>query len=162
MIAVEQAKYVNALTSLLRVILLGIDAQKGLSNTQILQVAGWRTRDEGREVKVARAEAVRLAQRITNLDAQIKENTVEITELLQLSEGRNLPEVEGRGRGCSGLPVGVVPSGQVAFGSRVRGPGRSESDSCPLVKHRQASVELRGRPATEQSLIHRCRGADEL
>lgn len=97
MLAVERAKYVNALTSLLRVIQLGIDARKALSNAQILQVAGWRTRDEALEVKVARAEAVRLAHRITELDAQIKENTTQMTELLQLSEGRELLELKGVG-----------------------------------------------------------------
>lgn len=95
MLAVERAKYVNALTSLLRVVQLGIDARKALSNAQILQVAGWRTRDEALEVKVARAEAVRLAHRITDLDAQIKENTTQMTELLQLSEGRELLELKG-------------------------------------------------------------------
>lgn len=57
---------------LLRVVLMGVGARKVLSNAQILQVAGWRTRDEALEVKAARAEAVRLAQRITDLDTQVK------------------------------------------------------------------------------------------
>jgi len=97
MLAVERTKYVNALTALLRLTLLGVDARKALGNAQILEVAGWRTRNEALELKVARAEAVRLAQRITELDAQIKENTVEMSALLQLSEGRELLELAGVG-----------------------------------------------------------------
>ncbi|MBW4095797.1 MAG: hypothetical protein HIU81_10710 [Acidobacteria bacterium] len=97
MLAVERTKDVNALAALLRLTLLGADVCKTLGNAQILQVAGWRTRNEALELKVARAEAVRLAQRITKLDAQIKENTVEMSALLQLSEGRELLELAGIG-----------------------------------------------------------------
>lgn len=97
MLAVERTKYVNSLTSLLRVTLLGIDARKPLNHAQILQVAGWRTREETIELQVARAEAVRLAQRIGELDAQIKENTAQLTELVKLSEGKELLDLKGVG-----------------------------------------------------------------
>lgn len=97
MLAVERPKYVNALTALLRVTLLGIDARRPLSNAQVLEVAGWRTRDEAIELKVARAEAVRLARRIGELDEQIKENTCEMSDLVKLSEGKELLELKGVG-----------------------------------------------------------------
>lgn len=87
MLAVERTKYVNALTVLLRVALLGIDARKPLSNSQILEVAGWRSWDETIELQVARAEAVRLARRISELDTDIKENTTRLNELVKLSDG---------------------------------------------------------------------------
>ncbi|GGL85691.1 hypothetical protein JOF39_002411 [Glutamicibacter protophormiae] len=97
MFGTERTRYVNALTALLRVTLLGIDARKPLSNAQILQVAAWRTRDEAIELRIARAEAVRLAQRIGELDAQIKDNTSEMTSLVKLSEGKELFELKGVG-----------------------------------------------------------------
>lgn len=97
MLAVERTKYVNALTALLRVTLLGIDARRPLSNAQILEVAGWRTRDETIELRVARAEAVRLARRIGELDTDIKENTSEMSDLVNLSEGKELLDLTGIG-----------------------------------------------------------------
>lgn len=97
MLAVERTKYVNALTALLRVTSLGIDARKPLSSTQILEVAGWRSREETIESQVARAEAVRLARRVGELDTHIKENTTQMTELVKLSEGKELLELTGIG-----------------------------------------------------------------
>lgn len=97
MLATERTRYVNALTALLRVTLLGIDARKPLSNAQILQVAAWRTRAEAIELKVARDEAVRLARRIGELDEQIKDNTSEMSDLVKLSEGKELLELKGVG-----------------------------------------------------------------
>lgn len=97
MLAVERTRYVNALTALLRVTLLGVDARKPLSNAQILEVAGWRTRDETIELQVARAEAVRLARRVGELDTHIKENTTQLTELVKLSEGKELLDLTGIG-----------------------------------------------------------------
>lgn len=97
MLGTERTRYVNALTALLRVTLLGIDARRPLSNAQILQVAAWRTRDEAVELRIARAEAVRLAHRIGALDAQIKDNTSQMTELVKLSEGKELLELKGVG-----------------------------------------------------------------
>lgn len=97
MLAVERTKYVNALTALLRVTSLGIDARKPLSSTQFLEVAGWRSREETIELQVARAEAVRLARRVGELDTHIKENTTQMTELVKLSEGKELLELTGIG-----------------------------------------------------------------
>lgn len=97
MLAVERTRYVNALTALLRVTMLGFDARKPLSTAQILEVAGWRTRDETIELQVARAEAVRLARRLDELDTRIKENTTQLTELVKLSESRELLDLTGIG-----------------------------------------------------------------
>lgn len=97
MLSTERTRYVNALVALLRVTLLGIEARKPLSNAQILQVAAWRTRDEAIELKTARDEAVRLAQRIGELDAQIKDNTSQMTALVKVSEGKELLDLKGVG-----------------------------------------------------------------
>lgn len=66
------------------------------------------------------------AQRNIDLDAQLKENTTEATEILQLSDGRE-PTVGTYGRGPSGLGDlfgGVFLSGQVAIESCLRVPDR--------------------------------------
>jgi hypothetical protein len=52
---------VNALTALLRVNGLGLDARKALTAVQITTVTRWRERDEPLEAQIARAEAIRLA-----------------------------------------------------------------------------------------------------
>lgn len=97
MLGVERTKYVNALTALLRVTSLGVDARKSLSSAQIVEVASWRTRAEAIELQIARAEAVRLANRITELDVEITKNTSEMTSLVKLTEGKELLELTGVG-----------------------------------------------------------------
>lgn len=64
----ERTATVNALTALLRVSELGIDARNALTSKQITVVASWRTRADELAVATARAEAVRLAKRILVLE----------------------------------------------------------------------------------------------
>jgi len=93
----ERTATVNALISLLRVLDLGIDARKPLTGTQIAEVARWRTRAEDVATATARAEAVRLAKRVTALDGEVAANTTAMTELLQGSPARVLLDKPGIG-----------------------------------------------------------------
>jgi hypothetical protein len=67
-ISVERTAAINALTALLRVAELGVDARRALTSGQIALVAAWRTREEPLATRVARAEAVRLAKRVLAAD----------------------------------------------------------------------------------------------
>ncbi|MDP9696947.1 UNVERIFIED_ORG: transposase [Arthrobacter globiformis] len=93
----ERTAKVNALTALLRAIDLGIDARKPLTDTQTTEISHWRARDEELALSTARAEAVRLAKRITTLDAELKDNHTRTTELLESSPAAPLLEETGIG-----------------------------------------------------------------
>lgn len=93
----DRTRAVNALTALLRVNDLGLDARKPLTGTQILEVSRWRSREEPLARSVARSEAVRLARRISELDTEIKTNSSRITELVEISEAAPLMQETGFG-----------------------------------------------------------------
>ena len=93
----ERTADVNALTALLRVLDLGIDARKPLTVKQISEVARWRTRTEDIAAVIARAEAVRLAKRIVVLDGELAENVRVVTGLLRQSPARVLLDKPGIG-----------------------------------------------------------------
>jgi transposase len=93
----ERTRGVNALTALLRVNDLGLDARKPLTGTQIAEVSRWRSREEPLATSVARTEAVRLAKHITELDADIKTNNSRITGLVEISEAAPLLQETGIG-----------------------------------------------------------------
>lgn len=93
----DRTRAVNALTALLRINDLGLDARKSLTGTQILEVSRWRAREEPLAVSVARSEAVRLAKHIGELDAEIKANRCRITELVEVSEAAPLLQETGFG-----------------------------------------------------------------
>lgn len=93
----ERTRAVNALTALLRVNDLGLDARKPLTAAQIANVTRWRARDEPLAASIARSEAVRLAQRVTGVDAEIKTNTAQITELVKISDAAPLLQETGFG-----------------------------------------------------------------
>lgn len=97
MLTGERTRNVNALTALLRVNSLGIDARKPLNGAQILEASKWRARDESLEQQIARSEAVRLSSRITELDKQMKANSEKTTELVKLSDAKDLLELKGIG-----------------------------------------------------------------
>jgi len=89
---------INALTALLRQWELGVDARRPLTNAQIVEVAKWRNKtsvDTG--VTVARAETIRLAKHIINLNQQIDANYKNITELVETSLAKALLEETGIG-----------------------------------------------------------------
>lgn len=93
----ERTRAVNALTALLRVNDLGLDARKPLTGAQIAEVSRWRARQEPLAMSVARSETVRLAKRITGLDAEIKTNNTRITGLVEISEAAPLLQETGFG-----------------------------------------------------------------
>lgn len=65
----------NILTALLRVIDLGIDARKPLTDQQVSLVASWRTHpSDDVEQATARTEAVRLAREVLALTVRLQEN----------------------------------------------------------------------------------------
>jgi len=93
----ERTAAVNALTALLRVADLGIDARRPLTSSQITTVAAWRTRNEDLATATAREEAIRLAKRVTTLDEELKTNTKRVTELINTSPARELLNQPGIG-----------------------------------------------------------------
>ena len=93
----DRTRAVNALTALLRVNDLGLDARKPLTRAQIAEASRWRSREEPLALTVARSEGVRLAKRISELDADIKTNNRQITELVQISEAAPLLQEPGFG-----------------------------------------------------------------
>ena len=70
----ERLRAINALTALVRAHDLGIDARRALTSAQIRQIAGWRRRSEPLGTATARAEAVRLAGRVAQLDVDLESN----------------------------------------------------------------------------------------
>lgn len=93
----ERTATINALIALLRVLDLGIDARTRLTNTQIVEISGWRNRAEAVETGIARAEAVRLAKRVVDLNDELAENTKTTTMLLKQTPARVLLDKPGVG-----------------------------------------------------------------
>ncbi len=93
----ERTAAVNALTALLRVADLGIDARRPLTDSQITTAAAWRSRDEGLATATAHAEAIRLAKRVTTLEEELKTNTKRVTELVNNSPAQQLLNQPGIG-----------------------------------------------------------------
>lgn len=93
----ERTAAVNALTALLRGSELGIDARHALTGKQITAVAGWRTRTDELAIATARAEAVRLAKRITVLDAELAGNQANLRALIKDSKAAPLLDKTGIG-----------------------------------------------------------------
>lgn len=93
----ERTATINALTALLRVADLGIDARKPLTAKQVSEAARWRIRSEDLATATARAEAVRLGKRIIDLDEEITANQARITGLIRDSKAAVLLEKIGIG-----------------------------------------------------------------
>lgn len=93
----ERTANVNALIALLRIVDLGIDARRPLTRTQIATVARWRSRDEDLGTATARAEAIRVARRVVELDEQIAANSARMSELVHASQAAPLLEKSGIG-----------------------------------------------------------------
>jgi transposase len=93
----DRTRATNALTALLRVNDLGLDARKPLTAIQIEEVSRWRAREEPLALSVARSEAIRLAKHISKLGADIKSNNDHISELVEISEAAPLLQETGFG-----------------------------------------------------------------
>ena len=94
---IERTAKVNALTALLRSVDLGVDARTPLSAPHVEVISHWRRRDEELSLAIARNEAKRLAQRVTVLDIELKENRTHLTEILQATPAGALLEEVGVG-----------------------------------------------------------------
>jgi transposase len=79
----ERTAAINALTALLRVVDLGMDARKPLTITQINTIAAWREREEEFGVRTCRREALRLAKQILTLQEQMAKNHSELETLVR-------------------------------------------------------------------------------
>ncbi|QDY66478.1 IS110 family transposase [Glutamicibacter halophytocola] len=86
----ERTRAVNALNALVRANPLGVDARQKLNVTQIGEISRWREREEELSLKIARAEAVRLAKHVSTLDEQLKNNESQLDELVRASEASAL------------------------------------------------------------------------
>lgn len=93
----ERTATINALIALLRVVDLGVDARKPLTARQVSEVARWRARAEELAITTARAEAVRLAKRIADLDEELTANQTQMTKLLRASRAAVLLDKTGIG-----------------------------------------------------------------
>jgi transposase len=78
----ERVRCINALTALVRSHDLGVDARRALTGAQIHAIASWRRRSEQLAAATARAEGVRLAQRVNDLDRQLADNRDQLTALV--------------------------------------------------------------------------------
>ncbi len=93
----ERTATLNALTGLLRIVDLGIDARRPLSSTRIAEITRWRVRDETIAAATARAEAIRLAQRVAALDDDLTENRSRMDTLVQETPAAALLDEPGIG-----------------------------------------------------------------
>ncbi|WP_192748284.1 transposase [Actinopolymorpha pittospori] len=91
----DRLRCINALTALIRGHDLGVDARRALTDSQITMIASWRRREEPLGAATARAEAVRLAKRILDLDHELVDNRNQITTIVaaQTTELLDLPGV---------------------------------------------------------------------
>ena len=95
--AKDRTRSVNALNALARSNDLGIDARKKLTPTQIEKINRWREREEELSVSIARAEAIRLAKHVLDLDEHLKSNEEKLDELVKVSEAAPLLQEKGFG-----------------------------------------------------------------
>lgn len=93
----ERTRAVNALTALARVNDLGLDARTPLARPQVHEASRWRARREPLAVATARAEASRLAKRVTALDRELAANLAQLTRLVEASEAAPLLNEMGFG-----------------------------------------------------------------
>lgn len=92
----ENTAQINRLTALVRTHSLGIDARRALGRLQIKEIAKWRTRNEGIDLRTARNEAVRLAQRIVTNRNDLNDNKTVIEDLIR-QEAPELLDIKGVG-----------------------------------------------------------------
>lgn len=91
----DRTRSVNALNALARSNDLGIDARRKLTPVQVEEISRWREREEELASGIARAEAVRLAKHVLDLDGQLKSNEQKLDELVKVSEAAPLLEEKG-------------------------------------------------------------------
>ncbi len=93
----ERTRTINALNAIVRVVDLGIDARRALSGRQISEISRWRARAEPVATSTARSEAVRLARRALELEADLAANQAAMRQLLSQSPAARLLDQVGIG-----------------------------------------------------------------
>jgi transposase len=78
----ESTRSINALVALLRGTDLGFDARRKPTPAQVRLISRWRTRTESPAAAVTRAEAVRLANRVLELHAELLANKTQLRQLV--------------------------------------------------------------------------------
>ncbi len=92
----ESTRSINALTALLRVHDLGVDARAKPTGAQIRAISRWRSRAESPASAIARVEAVRLAVRIGQLHDELAANKTQLRQIVA-AQAPMLLEVYGAG-----------------------------------------------------------------
>jgi transposase len=93
----ERTAAINALTALLRIVDLGVDARKSLTKTVIVQITRWREHDEPIHLAIARREAVRLAHRVNTCNQELADNKQQITTIVKQTDAAKLLNLHGVG-----------------------------------------------------------------
>lgn len=93
----ERTRSINALTALVRTNDLGLDARKPLTADQFVEISKWRDRKEDIGLSIVRAEAIRLAKRVLDLDEELASNLDKLTELIEASPAAALLAEPGIG-----------------------------------------------------------------
>ncbi len=94
----DRTRSINALNALVRSNKLGIDARRSLTASQISDISRWRPREEELSLSLARAEAIRLAKHILELDEQLIANEKQVDELVRSARPRRCWTRKGSGR----------------------------------------------------------------
>jgi len=100
----------------------------GPTGGQVDQVTRWRSRDEPLELVIARAEAVRLAKRVTSLDEEIAANTATLKTLVTQSRAAGLLDKTGIGPVTAAI---ALTAWSTPAGSAQRLPSRAWPASTP-------------------------------
>jgi transposase len=99
----ERTRAINALNALLRVHDLGVDARRKVSRPTIRTIAAWRTRQEPLSLLTARAEGIRLARRVPDLDIEVKQNTASLRAAITKANQAVLLDQHGVGPVNAGI-----------------------------------------------------------
>lgn len=106
------------LTSLLRTMDLGVDARHALTDEQILLISRWRARrDDDLSIRIARAEAKRLATTLLQFHTQLVSNHKQLQEIVGLMAA-GLLDLKG---------IGPVSAAQILVSYSHQGRVRSEA-----------------------------------
>ncbi|WP_432947555.1 hypothetical protein ACQPXM_11230 [Kribbella sp. CA-253562] len=126
----ERVVTVNALTALVRVVDLEIDARHPLSNQQIVAISHWRTRNEPLSAATARAEAMGLAKRIIALDEELSTNQKTMDTQVRSTRAAGLLDKIDIGPVTAAICLTVWSHhGRVRSEAALRLSGRSKPDS---------------------------------
>ena len=148
--ATERTRAINALVALVRAAVLDIDARRPLSNRQMAEIARWRTRDEDLATATARAEAVRLATRVVDLDDELAANQRHMTDLVRQSRAAALLDKPGIGPVTAATTLVVWShAGTGPQRGRICSIGRCEPDTRLIGEHHQTPAQPRWRQTTE-------------